>query len=149
MLKISTAKTLSYYLLVIRDATTSIVDLKIDNSTLALEKVVIFLGGLFDKQLTWTPHINYVVDKCKTHLNLMRCVSGPTYGASKQTLLIMYKALIRSILNYGAIAYDSASTSTKEKLDVIQGNALRICCCAMTDAQDRAFRWSAARRCYH
>ena len=43
-----------------------------------------------------------------------------------------YKALIRSILDYGAIAYDSASTSTKEKLDVIQGKALRICRGAMT-----------------
>ena len=62
----------------------------------------------------------------------MRCVSGTTYGASKQTLLIMYKALIRSIFDYGAIAYDSASTSTKEKRDVIQGKALRICCGAMT-----------------
>ena len=46
----------------------------------------------------------------------MRCVYGTTYGASNQTLLIMYKALIRSILDYGAIAYDSDSTSTKEKL---------------------------------
>ena len=63
---------------------------------------------------------------------LIRCVSETTYGARKQTLLIKYKALIRSILDYEAIAYDSASTSTKEKLDVIQGKALRICYGAMT-----------------
>ena len=62
---------------------TSIVNLKINNETLALENEDQFLGVLFDKQLTWTPHINYVVDKCKTVLNLMRCVSGTTYGASK------------------------------------------------------------------
>ena len=62
----------------------------------------------------------------------MRCVSGTTHGASKQTLFIMYNALIRSILDYGAIAYDSASTSTREKLDVVQGKALRICCGVMT-----------------
>ena len=61
-----------YFLLLIRDATTSVVNLKIDNNTLALEKVVTFLGVLFDKQLTWTTRINYVVDKCKTRLNLMR-----------------------------------------------------------------------------
>ena len=67
------------------------VNLIIDNSTLVLEKKVKFVGILFDKQLTWTPHINYIVDKCKTRLNLMRCVSGTTYGASKQPLLIMYK----------------------------------------------------------
>ena len=44
----------------------------------------------------------------------------------------MYKALIPSILDYEAITYDSASTINKEKLDVIQGKALRICCGAMT-----------------
>ena len=60
------------------------VNLKIDNSTLALEKIVKFLGVLFDKQLSWTPHINYVVDKCKIRLNLMRCVSGTTYGAANK-----------------------------------------------------------------
>ena len=40
------------------------------NIIMALEKKVVqFLGVLFDKQLTWTPHINYVGDKRKTRLN--------------------------------------------------------------------------------
>ena len=73
-IKISTTKTLSILFTRNTRCDTSIVNLKIDNSTFALENVVTFLGVLFDKQLTWTPHINYLVDKCKTRFNLMRCV---------------------------------------------------------------------------
>ena len=36
--------------------------------------------------------------------------------------------LIRSVIDYGAIAYDSAAPSHLAKLDVIQNTALRIAC---------------------
>ena len=39
--------------------------------------------------------------------------------------------LIRPILDYGAIAYDSTSKSSKKRLDTIQYKALRICCSSM------------------
>ena len=42
------------------------------------------------------------------------------------------KALIRSIMDYGCIAYDTASLSVKSKLDSVQHKAMRICCGAMT-----------------
>jgi len=43
----------------------------------------------------------------------------------------VYKTLIRSVLDYGCIAYNTASDNTKSKLDKIQAEALRICCGAM------------------
>ncbi len=39
----------------------------------------------------------------------------------------IYIALIRSVLDYGSIVYDSAA-KTLLKLDVIQAQALRLCC---------------------
>ena len=38
-------------------------------------------------------------------------------GASKDVLLIVYKALIRSVLDYGCMAYDTASKNSKGKAD--------------------------------
>ena len=38
------------------------------------------------------------------------------------------RSLIRSVLDYGAIAYNSASDNVKKRLDVIQHKALRIAC---------------------
>jgi len=61
----------------------------------------------------------------------MRSISGSNWGASKASLLLIYRALIRSVIDYGAIAYDSASESLKHELDIIQNQALRIACGAM------------------
>jgi len=36
--------------------------------------------------------------------------------------------LIRSVIDYGSIAYNSASDRAKHRLDVIQHKALRLAC---------------------
>jgi len=61
----------------------------------------------------------------------MRAVVGSKWGASKKVLLIIYRSLIRSILDYGAIALDSMTDRNKERLDSIQAQALRIACGAV------------------
>ena len=40
----------------------------------------------------------------------------------------IYRSLIRSVIDYGSLAYNSASDSAKHKLDVIQHKALRLAC---------------------
>ena len=79
-----------------------------------------------DKKLTWGEHIKKLLEKCNKDLNLMRLVSGTTYGADKKILLTLYKALLLSKIDYGAQAYNSASKSLLSKLDIIQNHALRI-----------------------
>ena len=103
----------------------------IDGSTLKWEKQVKFLGMIFDENLTWKAHIDYVVGRCKQRLNLMRCISGNSWGANKTSLLHIYRATIRSIIDYGSAAYNSAHPYVKSKLDQIQAQALRIACGAM------------------
>src|SRR5678815_2209812 len=73
-------------------------------------------------------HIDYIIEKCKKRLNLLRAISGYGWGACKKTLLTIYKALIRSILDYGDVAYSSACKSSLDKLSCIQTEALRLCC---------------------
>ena len=47
-------------------------------------------------------------------------------GASKKALLTFYRSLVRSVIDYGAIAYNYASESIKHRLDEIQNKALRV-----------------------
>ena len=61
----------------------------------------------------------------------MRAISGKHWGANEQLLLVLYKTLVRSIIDYGAIAYDNATTSQLTKLDSIQYQALKIATGAM------------------
>src|SRR5206468_6119930 len=92
------------------------------------ENKVKFLGVWFDSRLQWNVHVDYIITKCKKRLNLMRSLTDMHWGASKKTLVTIYRALVRSIIDYGAAAYNSANKSAKAKLDVLQSSALRICC---------------------
>jgi len=52
-----------------------------------------------------------------------------THGElTKKVLFTIYRSLIRSVIDYGALAYNSASNNLKQRLDVIQHKALRIAC---------------------
>ena len=105
--------------------------LEINDERIKMENHAKFLGLIFDAKLTWAEHINYLTNRCKKRLNLMRAVAGTTWGASKKSLLTIYRTLIRSVLDYGSIAYNSASDSNKQKLNSIQTQALQIACGAM------------------
>ena len=89
-------------------------------------KVIRFWGVWFDTKLTWSEHIHKM--KCKSILNVMRCLTGPEWGAGRAALKHIYSALIRSVLDYGCIAYGSAAKSSLKKLEVVQAQALRTCC---------------------
>lgn len=43
-------------------------------------------------------------------------------------LKTVYIGLLRSVLDYGCMVYESASKTVLKKLDVIQYQALRVCC---------------------
>ena len=44
-------------------------------------------------------------------MNLFKIIAHQTRGADQSTLLTLYRTLIRSKLDYGAIVYGSASKS--------------------------------------
>ena len=56
----------------------------------------------------------------------MRYLSGTSYGADKLTLIKLYTALIRSKIDYGCQAYNSASKNQLKRVERIQNAALRI-----------------------
>ena len=82
-----------------------------------------FIGDELQR-LTTSEQIDNVTSKCRKRLNLMRAISGTRWGATTKSLITIYRAVIRSVLDYGATAYDSASSSQLQKLDRIQYSAL-------------------------
>ena len=86
-----------------------------------------FLGLMWDRGLTFGPHIQYIKGKCMRALNLLRVLSHTEWGADRATLLKLYQTLVRSKLDYGSIIYDSATTSNLQILDRVHNEGLRIC----------------------
>jgi ribonuclease HI len=86
-----------------------------------------FLGLIFDSKLSYIPHLKYLRAKCQKTMNLLRVVAHKDWGADCQTLLKLYRCLIRSKLDYGSIVYGAARKSYISMLDPIQNQALRVC----------------------
>ena len=85
-----------------------------------------FLGVIFDRKLSFIPHIKYVKAKCLKALNLLKVLSHTSWGADRTTLLHLYRSLIRSKLDYGSLVYGSARKSYLQMLDTVHNQGLRL-----------------------
>lgn len=103
------------------------IEVKMYEQKLEQVKSFKFLGMWLDTKLTWIEHINRIVDKCKKIINIMRCLTGRDWGASRNGLRKINIALIRSVLDYGCFIYGRASKTALQKIEVVQAQALRIC----------------------
>jgi len=86
-----------------------------------------FLGLVFDRKLTFVPHLRYLRTNCLKALDFLRVVAHTSWGGDQQTLLHLYRSLIRLKLDYGCIVYGSTRNSYLKMLEPIQNHALRLC----------------------
>lgn len=100
--------------------------LYLNESRIEIKSSVKFLGIIFDSKLTWVQHIEDLANRCKKSLNILRCLSHLSWGADRETLLLIYKSLIRSRIDYGSVIYSSARKSRLKILDTIQCTGIRL-----------------------
>ncbi|GBM52016.1 hypothetical protein AVEN_226011-1, partial [Araneus ventricosus] len=86
-----------------------------------------FLGIVFDKRLTFLPHIASIRKRCLRSLNILRTLSNTSWGADRSCLLHVYRSIIRSMIDYGSVVYGSARPSYLKRLDYVHHQALRLC----------------------
>ena len=63
---------------------------------------------------------------CQKRLGILKSLLSVEWGADQSTLMHLYRALIRSRLDYGAIVYGSARTCILRELDSIPTDAMRV-----------------------
>lgn len=99
-----------------------------------------YLGVWFDKKLTWGKQINTIIDKCKGRMNILRSISGTSWGANKTCMMMIYRGLIRSVIDYGSQILVGSCKSKMVKLDNLQAKAIRVCIGAMKSAPINAMQ---------
>jgi ribonuclease HI len=124
--KISQSKTKAVIFTNKRDKDPEPRKLTLAGVTIDYSETAEFLGLNWDRRLTWEVHITELIKRCNKDMNVMRILSGTTWGADKRMLLTMYQSLILSKLMYGCEAFDSASNNLLKGLDRVQNQALRI-----------------------
>jgi len=98
-------------------------DLLFGTTKLVEKEELEILGVTVDSKLTWTKHISNVSSRAGQKLGALRRVSNKLDVRGRATV---YKAQVRSVMEYASLSWMSASTTTLGLLDSIQRKALRI-----------------------
>ena len=101
-------------------------NLTLNGQKIKVVKETKFLGVIFDRKLSFIPHMKALKAKCLKALDIIKVVSNQEWGADKSVLLRLYRSLIRSKLDYGCIVYGSARPSYLKMLNTIHHQGLRL-----------------------
>ena len=123
--RFSTAKTQCVHFCRVRNCFTE-PSLLLYNKQISVKDSIRFLGLVFDRKLTWKEHFKYLRQKCFLSLNVLIILNHFDWGADRSQLLRIYRALVRSKLDYGSIVYSSARTTHLKTLDAIHNLGIRI-----------------------
>ncbi|GBM89405.1 hypothetical protein AVEN_76418-1 [Araneus ventricosus] len=102
-------------------------NIRIRNSPIPVVNEIRFLGVIFDRKLTFLPHVLHLRKKCEKSLNILKVLSKTSWGADQTSLLRIYQAVILSRIDYGCMVYGSVHPTVLRRLDTVHHPALRIC----------------------
>lgn len=101
-------------------------DLKLFGQNLDIGRELKVLGVTFGQQGSLVPHCRARATIARQRLNLMRLVSGRTWGANQQALLRLYQQYVRPCLEYGYVLTARASKTAVRCLTTVETKALRV-----------------------
>ena len=87
-------------------------------SRLRFNSTPTFLGVTFDRTLSFSKHVSLLKAKFFPRLKALCCISASSWGPSKDSLSLLYKSFLRSLLTYaspGWFPFLSATNITKLK----------------------------------
>ena len=93
----------------------------------ALVKCPRILGVNLGPTLSFNKYSHYVAERVSSGNNILKSLAGTSGGQLKETLLMTYKAVGRSIINYAAPVWSPNIHNTNyRKIQYTQNEALRI-----------------------
>ena len=101
-------------------------NVSLNTTPIPLTESAKYLGLIFDNKLSWSKYVNSLKQSCFTKLNFLKKLAHTYYGSDRATQLNLYRALIRSKLDYGSPIYLSASKSILDSLNTIQNSSVRL-----------------------
>lgn len=100
--------------------------LSLGGNNLAYRDNTKFLGLIFDRRMNWNEHISQLKVKCTRSMSLIKTLKNTYWGADANTLLRIYRSIIRSKIDYGSPIYGSAKDNVLKKLDSIHNMGVRF-----------------------
>ena len=123
--RFSTSKTVAMHFCRIRGVHPD-PDLYIAHRRISCVETVRYLGLVFDSRLTWVPHLRSVKAACQKALSLLRVLAHTSWGADRDSLLLLHRTLILPKLEYGSEVYSSATVARLRVLDSVHHAGIRM-----------------------
>ena len=100
----------------------------IENSHLSLVKCPRIWGGVYlDPSLSFNKHCQYMAERVSGMNNILKALAGTSWEQQKETLLMTYKAVGRSIISYATPVWSPNLHDTNyRKIQYTQNEAMRI-----------------------
>ena len=86
------------------------------------------LGITLRSNLTWSQHINQIVQKANKLINILKCLQ---FRLDRNSLETIYISFIRPLLEYGSPIWDGCTQADADRLESIQIAAARVITGAM------------------
>jgi hypothetical protein len=85
-----------------------------------------YLGVTLDKRLTWSPHIEQVNRRTAQRMDFLGSVLNRRSDLSVRNEALLYKQLIRPLIDYACPVWRSAARTHVQSLQVLQSKCLRL-----------------------
>ena len=121
--KVSVEKTV--YTIIEHRGLISEIELSYTGKTLSYEAGPRFLGVHLDRTLSMKKQVDSIVAASKSHHNLLRRLSGKSWGVGSSLLIQTYQSLIRSRIDYCPFVALQTSKRQVKRLETIQSKAYR------------------------
>lgn len=95
----------------------------LNNTPLEIVSSYKYLGVHITNNLTWTKHIEYIINKANRMLGYLR---RNFFSAPSSLKLLLYKTLIRSKLEYATPVWDPCHDNLLTALELVQNNSARF-----------------------
>lgn len=102
-----------------------IINVKIGDDNIKQVNQHKYLGYVIDQKLSHKMHINYINNKAKQKLNVLKIICKKKNGAHPQTALKINKAVIRSQIDYGLTIYGGVAKTNLQKLNSTYNAGIR------------------------
>ena len=98
-----------------------------DGSVVLLNKNPKILGVTLDPLFTFSPHVQEIVKASNQRHKVLQALAGTSWGQDAETIILTYKALVRSKIDYAAPVWlPNLKPSSLNRLQRIQNAALKV-----------------------
>ena len=105
------------------DSVPNQIDIKIKDKEINKVESCKYLGIIFDYNLRWDKHIQYIIKKTKYLIYILYKISK---SMTIETMRMIYYAYFHSIINYGIIAWGGVYNNNLDLLRNLQKRILKI-----------------------